>query len=29
MKLFNGLKKKNEPEVKPEQQVRMKANEFR
>lgn len=29
MKFFNGLKKKNEPEVKPEQQVRMKANEFR
>ena len=29
MKLFNAFKKKDEPEVKPEQQVRMKANEFR
>ena len=29
MKLFNALKKKDEPELKPEQQVRMKANEFR
>ena len=29
MKLFNAFKKKDETEVKPEQQVRMKANEFR
>ena len=29
MKLFNAFKKKDEPEVTPEQQVRVKANEFR
>ena len=29
MKIFNAFKKKDESELKPEQQVRMKANEFR